>query len=118
MKTISVGLFLLALASLACGSQSQTQPQTEASQQRRGSWLQGPQDFSERTSSAFYTNRETLNLNPEHVSAEDAALGDGDLVMGVVINGEARAYPVNYMNGPKNEVVNDTLGGQAIASTW
>lgn len=122
MKTISVGLFLLALASLACDNQpqgqSQTQPQTEASQPRSGSWLQGPRDFSERTSSAFGTDRYTLNLSPEHVPAADAALGDGDLVMGVVINGEARAYPVNYMNGPKNEVVNDTLGGQAIASTW
>ncbi len=115
MKTISVGLFLLALTSLACDNQSQTQPQA---QPRSGSWLQGPRDFSERTSSAFHTNRETLNLNPEHVSAAEAALGDGDLVMGVVINGEARAYPVNYMNGPANEVVNDTLGGQAIASTW
>ncbi len=118
MKTISVGLFLLLLTSLACDSQPQAQPQTEASQQRRGGWLQGPRDLSERTSSGFHTNRETLNRNPEHVTAAEAALGDGDLVMGVVINGEARAYPVNYMNGPANEVVNDTLGGQAIASTW
>lgn len=122
MKTIRVGLFLLLLTSLACDNQPQgqslTQPQTEVSQQRNGSWLQGPRDFSERTSSSFHTNRENLNVSPEHVPAAEAALGDSDLVMGVVINGEARAYPVNYMNGPKNEVVNDTLGGQAIASTW
>lgn len=59
-----------------------------------------------------------LNLNPEHVSAAEAPIGDPDMVMGVVINGEARAYPVNYMGGPKNEVVNDTLGGQAIAPSW
>ena len=38
--------------------------------------------------------------------------------MGVLIAGEARAYPGNYMNGPLNEVVNDNLGGEAIASTW
>ena len=59
-----------------------------------------------------------LNVNPEHVLAKDAPLEEGDLVMGVVIDGEARAYPVNYMMGPANEVVNDTLGGQPIASTW
>ncbi len=46
------------------------------------------------------------------------AQGDGDMVMGVVLNGETRAYPVNYMNGPTNEVVNDKLGGQAIAPSW
>ena len=38
--------------------------------------------------------------------------------MGVVINGQARAYPVNYMNGPNNEVVNDELGGELIAPSW
>ena len=59
-----------------------------------------------------------LNIDVEHVSAKDAPFEDGDLVMGVVINGEARAYPVNYMMGPANEIVNDTLGGQAIAPTW
>ena len=59
-----------------------------------------------------------LNVDPEIVAASEAEIGDEDMVMGVVINGEPRAYPVNYMNGPQNEVVNDVLGGKAIASTW
>ncbi len=59
-----------------------------------------------------------LNVDPKIVGAAEAALGDGDMVMGVVIEGEARAYPVNYMNGPYNEVVNDTLGGRAITPSW
>ncbi len=59
-----------------------------------------------------------LNVNPEILAAADAPISDSDMVMGVVINGEARAYPVNYMNGPTNEVVNDRLGGQAIAPSW
>ena len=59
-----------------------------------------------------------LNVNPEIVSAGDTPMADEDIVMGVVIGGEARAYPVNYMNGPRNEVVNDRLGGTAIAATW
>ncbi len=59
-----------------------------------------------------------LNVNPEIVSADEVDLDDGDMIMGIVLSGEARAYPVNYMNGPNNEVVNDTLGGQAIAPSW
>lgn len=59
-----------------------------------------------------------LNVDPEIVSADEAPIGDDDIVMGIVVNGEARAYPVNYMNGPLNEVVNDELGGQAIAPSW
>jgi hypothetical protein len=57
-------------------------------------------------------------VNPLIVTATEAELADDDLIMGAVINGEARAYPVNYMNGPFNEVVNDQLGGLPIAPTW
>lgn len=59
-----------------------------------------------------------LNVNPEIVAASDASIDDGDMVMGVVIEREARAYPVNYMNGPRNEIVNDRLGGRAITPSW
>ncbi len=41
-----------------------------------------------------------------------------ELVIGVVIDGSARAYPVNVMTGPSREVLNDELGGQVIAATW
>ncbi len=76
----------------------------------------GPRDRSD-----FTMLREEgfpLNVNPELISAGQAEIGDDDLVMGIVHNGEARAYPVNYMNGPTNEVVNDVLGGTAIAPSW
>jgi len=59
-----------------------------------------------------------LNVNPEIRAASEVDLADDDMVMGVRLNGEARAYPVNYMNGPFNEVVNDRLGGKAIAPSW
>ncbi|MBI2819644.1 MAG: DUF3179 domain-containing protein [Acidobacteria bacterium] len=60
----------------------------------------------------------SLNVNPEIIPANEAPIEDGELVIGLAINGETRAYPVNYMMGPENEVVNDILGSQAIASTW
>ena len=43
---------------------------------------------------------------------------DNELVLGVVVNGEARAYPINMLTGPSREIINDTLGGTAIAATW
>lgn len=43
---------------------------------------------------------------------------DNELVLGVVIDGESRAYPINMITGPRREIVNDKLGGLAIAATW
>jgi hypothetical protein len=51
-------------------------------------------------------------------TAEAADLHTQDLVLGVVIGGRARAYPVNLMWKPENEVLNDRLGGAAITATW
>ncbi len=41
-----------------------------------------------------------------------------ELVLGVVVNEEARAYPINMLTGPTREIINDTLGGRDIAATW
>jgi hypothetical protein len=82
---------------------------------------QKPEPEAPRDRSDFTHLREggfPLNVNPETVPADEAVMDDDDIVMGVIINGEARAYPVNYMNGPYNEVVNDELGGQAISPSW
>ena len=54
------------------------------------------------------------------VSADEAneLLGPAELVLGVVVDGKARAYPINMLTGPSREIINDTLGGRAIAATW
>lgn len=54
-------------------------------------------------------------LRPEEVG--DQVLG-GELVLGVVVNGEARAYPINMLSGARREIINDRLGGAPIAATW
>jgi len=46
------------------------------------------------------------------------ALRESDLVIGVTIGGEARAYPVDPMWEPLNEVLSDTLGGAPLTVTW
>ena len=43
---------------------------------------------------------------------------DEELVLGVVVDGAARAYPINQLTGPRREIINDDLGGRAIAATW
>ena len=41
-----------------------------------------------------------------------------ELVLGVVIDGQARGYPINVLMTPDREVFNDILSGQPIAATW
>ncbi|GIT94352.1 hypothetical protein JANAI62_09750 [Jannaschia pagri] len=51
--------------------------------------------------------------NPEVETAEEATwLGESDIIFGIVINGEARAYPRRIME--VREMVNDTLGGRDL----
>lgn len=54
---------------------------------------------------------------PRFVAAAEARfLADDDVVMGLKINGDARAYPVLIMN--YHEIVNDVVGGQPVAITY
>jgi len=56
-------------------------------------------------------------LKPSFEGARQATwLAGSDSVVGVVINGEARAYPVPILSD--REIVNDTVGGVPIAVTW
>jgi hypothetical protein len=54
--------------------------------------------------------------DPEFVPAGQAGYADDDLVMGVAIDGQAKAYPVALLNS--REMVNDELGGTPILVTW
>jgi hypothetical protein len=59
--------------------------------------------------------------NAPHVPADAARpelVHDAELVLGVVVNSEARAYPINMLTGPQREIINDILGGERIAATW
>jgi len=56
--------------------------------------------------------------SPSFVSVEQANRDyrDNELVMGVEINGDARAYSIPMLS--RHEIVNDVVGGQPIAVTW
>ena len=47
---------------------------------------------------------------------KDLGLGAGDRVLGLVIGGEARAYPTRILD--QHEVANDTIGERPLAVIW
>ena len=55
--------------------------------------------------------------NPVFIAADEAGFLDaGDLVLGLTIAGESRAYPVSMMT--YHHIVNDTFGGRPILVTF
>ena len=54
--------------------------------------------------------------SPIIASAEEADLDSRELVIGVSIEGETRAYPIRPLN--RREMVNDVVGGVPILVTW
>ncbi len=58
------------------------------------------------------------NVPVKSVPEMNGILNPSELVLGVTVGGQSRAYPINMLTGPKREILNDSLGGQAIAATW
>lgn len=54
--------------------------------------------------------------DPTFVPATKAKIADNAWILGVEIDGEARAFSLNLLNS--HEVVNDTIGGTAYAAVW
>ncbi len=52
----------------------------------------------------------------EPASAAAAGIDPDERVIGLVINGEARAYPIPILSA--HEIVNDVVGGEPVAITW
>ncbi len=54
--------------------------------------------------------------NPTFRTAADTTWDDGLLVIGVELDGEAKAYPVSFLN--RREMVIDWIGGTPILVSW
>jgi len=54
--------------------------------------------------------------SPELVSAAEADIADDSWVLGVLIDGQPRAYSLNLLN--HHEVVNDKIGDTPFAAVW
>ena len=59
-----------------------------------------------------------LNSPGYHDTTEEAdeSYHDDDLVLGIEINGDARAFSVPLLS--RHEIVNDEIGGEPVAVTW
>ena len=53
---------------------------------------------------------------PKFVAPGEARMKWGERILGVALNGEAKAYPVRILNW--HEVVNDSVGGMPVAVTY
>lgn len=56
--------------------------------------------------------------NPRFLNVDEAnrTYQENELILGVEIDGDARAYSVPLLSA--HEIVNDTVGGRPIAVTW
>ncbi len=54
--------------------------------------------------------------HPRFVPAEEATVKADELVLGIEINGRAKAYPITIL--ASREMVNDELSGVPILATW
>jgi hypothetical protein len=59
-------------------------------------------------------------VTPKTVPAADLekSLTANELVIGISLNGESRAYPINMINAPNRKVINDDVGRSPIIITW
>ena len=55
-------------------------------------------------------------FEPRFVAAHEAEIPDDAWVLGVVIEGRAKAYSLNLLN--RHEVVNDRFGDLPVAAVW
>jgi hypothetical protein len=53
---------------------------------------------------------------PRFVPAHEARIPPEGWVLGVVVDGQARAYSLNLLN--RHEIVNDRIGDKTFAAVW
>lgn len=55
--------------------------------------------------------------NPPFMAAQDATfMKDDELVLGVIVDGQAKAYPIRILN--QYEILNDHVGNRSVFATW
>ncbi len=55
-------------------------------------------------------------VNPTYLIAGEADINDDTWILGIVLNGQARAYSLNLLNN--HEIVNDVIDTTAFAAVW
>ena len=119
---LASALTLSLLGAFACGAASEdtsrptltAQPETLAPTATATATDASDDD----TSASYQGDSRFVPLdNPEFIAADDAGFLDAEeLVLGLTIAGESRAYPISMMT--YHHIVNDTIGGRPILITF
>ncbi len=114
-------LFLTAVIAAACGSADTDTSDLAATNPSIPT--EPPLAQATPTTEPVYQYNQLLNRDgifpiyePEFVRAADATLDDIQLVLGIELDGQAKAYPITVLNS--REIVNDELAGIPILATW
>jgi len=75
-----------------------------------------PEDMPEAFTQLLPRGKIASVDEPEFVAATEAEMSDDAWVLGVVVEGQARAYSLNLLN--HHEVINDKIGDTAFAAVW
>ncbi len=97
-----------------------------AQNEQRGEERRGAEQAEDKDPTPPFNPRTVIRrpfraiVDAEFIDADDVTdqVRDNELVLGVVVNDAARAYPINMLCGPTREIVNDVLGKTNIAATW
>jgi len=75
------------------------------------------EELATRPNSAVPEDAIPALVHPTYATAAQTSdIRPGELVIGVAINGDARAYPLATLSA--HEIVDDDIGGQHLAVTW
>ncbi|RMF59590.1 MAG: DUF3179 domain-containing protein [Calditrichaeota bacterium] len=94
-RILVAGAFVAVLAGTACGQDKDL-----------------PKEFHQ----ILPRGRIAAITHPHFVPAKEAHISGNSWVLGVVIDGQARAYSLNLLNS--HEIVNDQIGDKAFAAVW
>ncbi len=75
-----------------------------------------PEDLPDEFEQILPRGRIAAITNPVYVSADNADISGDSWILGLIIDGEARAYSLNLLN--RHEVVNDEINDTKFAAVW
>ncbi len=112
----ALALVIASILSIACGASGS--PTAGTNTETAPTASDEPPAEGRDVSPGFQRNSPFVPLdNPEVVTAEAATfLQPDDRVLGLTVNGESRAYPINMMTF--HHVANDVVGGQPVLVTF
>lgn len=115
-KALAAGLFLTTLMAFAAWS-VWNQPRTDA---EVPAFAGGRVIWEPRHNASGMLFREPISgvVAPAIVAARDASVPSQAAVVGVVVDGQARAYLLDALATPESHLVHDTIAGKPIAVTF